>query len=141
MPVQVELSRIILCEISEKQAIYLREVGGIREFPIIIGIYEASCIDRRVKGYHPPRPLTHDLMSGIIHALEADFESVVITELVDETYYAKLCLRRNDNAVLEIDSRPSDAIAIAVTRSPAIPIYVTEEVLSAALADNNKPQG
>ena len=62
MPVQMELSRIIISEINEQQVIYLKEVDGDRSFPILIGIFEATSIDRRVKGHRSPRPLTHDLL-------------------------------------------------------------------------------
>ena len=66
MPVEMQLSRIIISEIHDQQIIYLREVEGERQFPIVIGIFEATSIDRRVKGYQTPRPLTHDLIAGIV---------------------------------------------------------------------------
>lgn len=128
MPVEMKLSRIIISEINDEQVIYLREVGGTRDFPILIGFFEATSIDRRVKAERPPRPLTHDLIVNIIEALGGEPDSVVITELRDRTYYAKLRVRL-DGEIVEIDSRPSDAIAIAVTCQPHLPIYVAEEVL------------
>lgn len=128
-PVQMQLSRIIISEISDNQVIYLKEVEGDRQFPILIGVFEATSIDRRVKSSaKPPRPLTHDLIVNIAEALGAEIEGVVISELQEQTYYAQLKLRRGDE-VIEIDSRPSDAIAVAVTFQPPLPIYVTEEVL------------
>ncbi len=70
MPVQMQLARIIISEISDNQVIYLREVDGDRQFPILIGIFEATSIDRRVKGdYKPQRPLTHDLIVNVATAL------------------------------------------------------------------------
>lgn len=128
MPVEMKLSRIIISEINDEQVIYLREVDGTRDFPILIGFFEATSIDRRVKAERPPRPLTHDLIVNIIEALGGEPDSVVITELRDRTYYAKLRVRL-DGEIVEIDSRPSDAIAIAVTCQPHLPIYVAEEVL------------
>ncbi len=128
MPVQMQLSRIIISEINEQQVIYLKEVDGDRQFPILIGIFEATSIDRRVKAYHAPRPLTHDLVVSIVESLGAELDSVVISDLRDHTYFAKLRIRQ-DGELLEIDSRPSDAIAVAVTCDPPLPIYVTEEVL------------
>jgi bifunctional DNase/RNase len=125
----MQLSRIIISEISDNQVIYLKEVDGERQFPILIGIFEATSIDRRVKSKSSPaRPLTHDLIVNIAEALGAEVESVVISELQDQTYFAQLRLRRGDE-LIEIDSRPSDAIAVAVTFQPALPIYVAEEVL------------
>jgi bifunctional DNase/RNase len=133
MPVQMQLARIIISEISDNQVIYLREVDGERQFPILIGIFEATNIDRRVKDdYHPPRPLTHDLVVNVAEALGAELDSVVISEMREQTYYAQLRLRK-DGELIEIDSRPSDAIAVAVTFNPALPIFVAEEVLENAL--------
>lgn len=132
MPVQMQLSRIIISEINDQQVIYLKEVDGDRQFPILIGIFEATSIDRRVKNRPNLRPLTHDLLVNIVDSLGGELDSVVITELREHTYYAKLRIRANGE-LIEIDSRPSDAIAVAVTCSPALPIYVSEEVLSEVL--------
>ena len=132
MPVQMSLSRIIISEINDQQVIYLREVEGDRTFPILIGIFEATSIDRRVKDYQSPRPLTHDLLVNTVELLGAELDSVVISELRDHTYYAKLRIRM-EGELIEIDSRPSDAIAVAVTCKPELPIYVSEEVLDDVL--------
>ncbi len=130
----MELSRIIISEINDQQVIYLKEVGGERTFPILIGIFEATSIDRRVKQFETPRPLTHDLIVSTVKSLGGQFEDVVINELHDHTYFAKLRVRQGDK-LLEIDSRPSDAIAIAVTCDPVLPIYVSEEVLNDVLGE------
>jgi len=133
MPVEMQLARIIISELTDNQVIFLREVDGEREFPILIGIFEATNIDRRVKeDYKPPRPLTHDLIVRIAESLGAQVESVIISDLNEHTYFAQLRLVREDGEVIEIDSRPSDAIAVAVTFDPPLPIYVTETVLEEA---------
>ncbi|MEO8498329.1 MAG: bifunctional nuclease family protein [Planctomycetota bacterium] len=132
MPVEMKLSRIIISEINEQQVIYLKEVDGERQFPILIGIFEATSIDRRVKSDKPLRPLTHDLLVSIVDALGGELDSVVINDLREHTYYAKLRIRVNGELV-EIDSRPSDAIAVAVTCEPRLPIYVSEDVLNEVL--------
>lgn len=133
MPVQMKLSRIIISEINEQQVIYLKEVEGDRQFPILIGIFEATSIERRVKkGYQPPRPLTHDLLVNIVEQMGGELDSVVISELREHTYFAKLRIKK-EGELLEIDSRPSDAIAVAVTCDPQLPIYVEEEVLDDVL--------
>ncbi|MBR58370.1 MAG: hypothetical protein CMH54_10160 [Myxococcales bacterium] len=93
-----------------------------------MGIFEATSIDRRVKEFQSPRPLTHDLLVNTVEQLGAELDSVVISELRDHTYYAKLRVRQ-EGGLVEIDSRPSDAIAVAVTCEPPLPIYVAEEVL------------
>ena len=134
MPVQMELSRIVINEINDQQIIYLKEVEGDRAFPILIGIFEATSIDRRVKGYPSPRPLTHDLIVNVIEQLGAELQDVVINELREHTYYAKLRARYQGELV-EIDARPSDAIAVAVTCQPPLPIYVNEEVLNDVLGE------
>ena len=128
MPVLMQLSRIVINEINDQQIIYLKEVNGERQFPIVIGIFEATSIDRRVRQYSPPRPLTHDLVLNVADAMGAEIDSVVISELRDQTYFAQLRLRR-DGEIIDVDSRPSDAIAVAVIADPPLPIYVDEEVL------------
>ena len=131
MPVQMQLSRIIISEINEQQVIYLKEVDGDRSFPILIGIYEAGAINRRVMRQKSQRPLTHDLLVNSIEALGGELDSVVINELRDHTYFAQLRVKMNGE-IVEVDARPSDAIAVAVTCNPILPIYVSEEVLEDA---------
>jgi bifunctional DNase/RNase len=122
----MELKRIIISEVHEQQVILLREVDGERNFHIMIGIFEATSIDRRVKGTPSPRPLTHDLVANVVEQMGGELRDIVISELRDHTYYAKLRIRL-DGEMLEVDSRPSDAIALAVTAR--VPIYVAEDVL------------
>jgi len=126
--VRMELSRIIISEINDQQVIYLREVDGDRTFPILIGIFEATCIDRRVRGETPPRPMTHDLLKNTIEELGGETEDIVISSLQEHTYYARIRVRR-DGELIEIDSRPSDAIALSVHYDPPLPIHVSEDVL------------
>jgi uncharacterized protein len=127
VPVQMELKRIIISEVHEQQIIVLREVDGERSFPIVIGIFEATSIDRRVKNIVPPRPLTHDLIVAAVEQLGGEVQDIVINDLQDHTYYAKLRVRK-DGELTEIDCRPSDAIAVAVTAK--VPIWVAEDVLA-----------
>ncbi len=109
--------------------IVLREVNGERAFPILIGLHEAYAIDRRTKGVMIPRPMTHDLIMSVLEELDCDLERIVINELRDSTFYAKLVVRRNGD-LIEIDSRPSDAIAVGAGTST--PILVDESVLDEA---------
>lgn len=133
MPVQMRLVRIIISEINDNQVVFLREVNGDREFPILIGIFEATSIDRRVRQMPRPRPLTHDLIVNVVEQLGGELDSVLIDELKDHTYFAKLRIRR-DGELIDVDARPSDAIAVAVSCDPPLPIYVAEEVLEEAIA-------
>jgi bifunctional DNase/RNase len=130
MPIQMELRRIIISEVDEHQVIVLRETEGERSFPIVIGLFEATSIDRRVKGQPTPRPLTHDLIAATVEALGAEIQDIVISDLREHTYFAKMRLR-HEGELIEIDCRPSDAIAVAVTAK--VPIYVNEDVLGEAL--------
>ncbi len=134
MPVAMELSRIIISEINNEQVIYLKEIDGNRTFPILIGIFEATSIDRRVKEIETPRPLTHDLLVNAVELLGGTFQDVIISELREHTYYAVLRVR-HEGELLELDARPSDAIAVAVTCAPPLPIYVSEDVLTDVMGE------
>ncbi|MGI9519727.1 MAG: bifunctional nuclease family protein [Pirellulaceae bacterium] len=133
MPVEMRLARIIISEINENQVVFLREVDGDRQFPILIGIFEATSIDRRVKDIPRTRPLTHDLLVNAIEQMGGQPDSVVIRELREHTYYADLRIKY-EGAIISVDARPSDAIAVAVTCDPPLPIFVEEEVLDEALS-------
>lgn len=138
MAVRMELSRILIRELSDCQLIELREVpepGQVlgdepRSFPIVIGLPEAQAIDRRLKGIVIDRPQTHDLLASIIKTMGGTLERISITHLDDHTFFAELSIRNADGELLTIDSRPSDAIAIGITADT--PIYVAEEVIAAA---------
>jgi uncharacterized protein len=137
MPIPMELSRIIISEINDQQVIYLKEIDGDRSFPIMIGLFEAASIDRRVKGMPFPRPQTHDLIVNVVEHLGGELQDVVITELKEHTYYARLRVRY-EGELVEIDARPSDAIAVAVTCDPVLPIYVNEDVLNDVLGEQQE---
>ena len=110
-------------------AILLKEVNGNRRLPIIIGAFEAQAIALELEGIKPPRPLTHDLFKQVIDNLGASIIEVIIDELRENTFYAKILLGIS-GLTNEIDGRPSDAIALAV-RAQA-PIFVTESVMESA---------
>ena len=129
MPVLMELSRLIVSDLNDQQAMYLREVGGTRMFPILIGQFEALAINRQLLEEEPFRPMTHQLLKNVITALGGVIEEVMITEMKEHTYFAVLKVRIGDT-VHDIDCRPSDAIAMAVHYAPALPIYVAEQVLN-----------
>jgi uncharacterized protein len=126
MAVQMELSRIFIREMADLQIIELTEVGGERTFPIVIGLAEAFAIDRRLKGIEIPRPQTHDLLASIIREMGGELKEIVINDLSEGTFFAQLIVEQ-DGRELQIDSRPSDAIALGVAES--VPIFVAEHVL------------
>ncbi|CAN5852901.1 bifunctional nuclease family protein [soil metagenome] len=158
MAVRMELSRILIRELTEYQLIELREVApatdhdggdalepgtsgslakpqfsqveGGRSFPIVIGLPEAHAIERRLKGIQIKRPQTHDLLANAITALGGTLESICINDLTEHTYFAVLNVRTGDGKIVQIDARPSDAIALGIAGN--VPILVEEHVLEAA---------
>lgn len=141
--VRMELSRILIRELTDIQIIELREVAeegsdaGGRTFPIVIGLPEAQAIERRLKGISIKRPQTHDLLASVITALGGTLKSITINDLADHTFFATLDVEKADGEIVNIDSRPSDAIAIGIAE--AVPIFVEERVLEAALKDESEP--
>jgi bifunctional DNase/RNase len=129
----MELRRIIINEVDESQIIVLKEVEGDRSFPIVIGIFEAASINRRVKGEQSLRPLTHDLITSVVELMGGEIQDIVISDLKEHTYFARLRVRK-DGELIEVDCRPSDAIALAVTAK--VPVYVSEDVLGEALDED-----
>ncbi|MEO0263883.1 MAG: bifunctional nuclease family protein [candidate division WOR-3 bacterium] len=112
--------------------VYLKEKDGNRELPIVIGLSEAQSIMMALQGVKAPRPLTHDLLVDILNALNLRLKRVVINDLRENTYYARIILwDEEDNTLYSIDARPSDSIAIAL-RVKA-PIFISTFVLKKAL--------
>ena len=128
MLIPMQLSRVIVSDINDQRAIYLREVDGDRVFPILIGDFEASVINRRLLEESPYRPMTHDLLHNCIAALGGVIQDVVVTRIEDHTYYALMRVSQGDETH-EIDCRPSDAVALAIHDNPAITILVDDSVL------------
>ena len=126
--IQMEVSKIRIDERRGEQVIVLKERGGNRLLPIIIGISEVTAIKMKISGIQPPRPLTHDLLRDTIEQLGATLQRIIITRLELNTFFAKLVLQTKEGALKEVDARPSDSIAIAL-RADA-PIFVAEEVLN-----------
>ena len=135
--VKMELKQILIQENSGQQFIFLQECNGTRSFPIVIGTAEAFAIDRRLKGIQSRRPLTHELIFNVMHGLDGHLEKIIISDLreimvndrPEYTYFAVLIVRRGDE-IIEIDSRPSDAIALGMAQNT--PIYVAPHVLDSA---------
>ena len=128
--IRMELVRIIIDEKRQDKVIVLREKGGDRQIPIVIGVMEASSIKIKVTGLEVPRPMTHDLLAQVIETMGAKIERILIDKLVQNTYFAKIEIKTKEGETKLIDARPSDSIAMAV-RFKA-PIFVAEDVLEKA---------
>ena len=134
--VPMQLSRILIRELTDVQVIELREIvdkgqeGEARRFPIVIGLPEAQAIERRLSGTPIKRPQTHDLLARVIEALGGVLERVELTELKGGTFYAVLVIRKADGTTERVDSRPSDAIALGI--AGRVPILVDESVIEGA---------
>lgn len=122
-------------EFSASPVVVLRAEDG-RILPIFIGFAEAASIYSAINHLTPPRPMTHDLLVDMISKLEAKVEKVIIDDLIDNTFYARIIVRRGEKEV-EIDARPSDSIAIAL-RVPC-PIFVDSKVLDEAGREDLPP--
>jgi hypothetical protein len=130
--VPCKLAKIVMSENHDRQIVVLEEEDGTRKFPIIIGFFEVFAIHRFVNNEVPPRPLTHELIGNICRGLDVEVERIVVSELKDMTFYARLILSQ-DGHTFDVDSRPSDAIAIAMQMDA--PIFVEEDVLTRASQD------
>ena len=124
---EMELNKIIIDEKRHDQLIVLKEKGGERVLPIVLGLAEASAIKLKISGFNPPRPLTHDLLHTTIEHLEATIDRIIIDRLEENTFHAKLVIKTSSGEEKIIDARPSDSIALAV-RAHA-PIFVDDSVL------------
>lgn len=129
MEVRMDLAQIRISETHDQQVIVLRERNGQRLLQIVIGLTEALAIDRRVKAVQLQRPMTHDLLGNVVEMLGGELEKIVVNDLQEHTFYAKLVIRQHGE-LIEVDSRPSDAIALGVAND--VPIYVEDHVLAAA---------
>ncbi|MBX3378176.1 MAG: bifunctional nuclease family protein [Phycisphaeraceae bacterium] len=137
MAVRMELSRILIRELTDYQIIELREAvegengeeAERRSFPIVIGLPEAQAIERRLKGATIKRPQTHDLLANVVEALGGELVSITITDLNEGTFFATLDIKKSGE-VIHVDSRPSDAIALGIAND--VPIFVEEHVLDSA---------
>ena len=123
---EVVVDSIMYDLVNKTPVVILKEENGDRYLPILIGMYEASAIEMGLKNIPFPRPMTHDLLSHVLEKLQRSVEFIHITHIEDSTFYAAIVLY-NEGEKIEIDARPSDAIALALrTKSP---ILVSEEIL------------
>ena len=128
--VEMGITGIILDAASYQPIVLLRDPDGRRQVPIWVDKVQAHSIILGLKGLHPPRPMTHDLILNLLQAAQLEFDRIIISSIQDSTFHAELRLRRHDQTVVNLDCRPSDAIALAVRSKAAI--WMVEEVVSDA---------
>ena len=139
MPVEMVVESIRMNLLAPTRVVFLKELKRERYLPIIIGVPEADAIAIKLQSAEVPRPLTHDLLSNMIQTLGGRVTHIIVNDLVDETFFARIVMDV-DGRHVEVDSRPSDAIALAVRVN--VPIYVEEAVLerSAIEPDEGKTE-
>lgn len=124
---EFRIKGLMMDPITNSPIVILQDGDKSTLLPIWVGIFEANAIALQIERIDTPRPMTHDLLKNLIGQLEAEVEKVVVTELRENTFFALIHLTRHDGRIL-IDSRPSDAIALALRTD--CPIFVTEEVIA-----------
>ncbi len=126
MEVEMKIRGLMMDPVTNMPIVILKDVNGAAVLPIWVGIYEANAIALEIEKVATPRPMTHDLIKNLLLGLEVRVDKVVVNELKDDTFYALIWLQA-DGQVISVDSRPSDALALALRVD--CPIYVDEEVL------------
>jgi uncharacterized protein len=126
MEVEMKIRGLVMDPVTNMPIVLLKDSSGASVLPIWVGIYEANAIALEIEKVTTPRPMTHDLLKNLLLGLETHVQKVVVSELKEDTFYALIWLER-DGQVMTIDSRPSDALALALRMD--CPIYVEEEVL------------
>ncbi len=131
MEVEMKIRGLMMDPVTNMPIVILKDVGGNTILPIWVGIYEANAIALEIEKVSTPRPMTHDLIKILLLGLEAGVKKVVVSELKDDTFFALIWVEK-DGRLISIDSRPSDALALALRLD--CPIYVEETVLKSSKA-------
>jgi bifunctional DNase/RNase len=129
MEVEMKIRGLMMDPVTNMPIVVLKDISSDTVLPIWVGIYEANAIALEIEKVTTPRPMTHDLIKNVLTGLEAQVHKVVVNELRDDTFFAVIWLERQGN-IISIDSRPSDALALALRVD--CPIYVDDEVLKSS---------
>ncbi len=133
---QMKVDKLGIDLLTHDPVVILKDMDGSHYLPILIGPFEATAIALALEGAAVPRPLSHDLMRNILEALDTSLDQVVIHDIRDSTFFAKLILRTNGE-LQEIDARPSDGIALALRMQA--PIYVSDKIVLEEATADKKP--
>ena len=134
MEIEMKIRGLMVDPVTNTPIVILRDSSGNSILPIWVGVYEANAIALEIEKVTTPRPMTHDLIRNLLTGVEARVNKVVVSELKDETFFAVIWLEK-DGQVISVDSRPSDALALALRLD--CPIYVEEQVLASSRAATN----
>jgi bifunctional DNase/RNase len=134
MEVEMKIRGLMMDPVTNMPIVVLRDLSGDTVLPIWVGIYEANAIALEIEKVTTPRPMTHDLIKTLLLGLDTQMKKVVVSELRDDTFYAVIWLERSGN-LISVDSRPSDALALALRHD--CPIYVEEKVLQTSRTSAN----
>jgi bifunctional DNase/RNase len=134
MEVEMKIRGLMMDPVTNMPIVILKDTNGGQILPIWVGIYEANAIALEIEKVSTPRPMTHDLIKNVLTGLEAGVRKVVVSELRDDTFYAVIWLER-EGETISIDSRPSDALALALRLD--CPIYVDDQVLKTSKSTAN----
>jgi bifunctional DNase/RNase len=129
MEVEMKIRGLMMDPVTNMPIVILKDVNGSALLPIWVGVYEANAIALEIEKVSTPRPMTHDLIKTLLLSLEAGIRKIVVNDLKDDTFYAVIWLERNGE-LISIDSRPSDALALALRLD--CPIFVEDEVLKSS---------
>ena len=129
MEIEMKIRGLMMDPVTNMPIVVLKDVGGEAILPIWVGIYEANAIALEIEKVTTPRPMTHDLLKNVLTSLDAQVHKVVVSDLRDDTFFAVIWLERSGGAI-SIDSRPSDALALALRVD--CPIFVEEDVLKSS---------
>jgi len=132
--VEMKIRGLMMDPVTNMPIVILKDISGDAVLPIWVGVYEANAIAMEIEKMATPRPMTHDLLKNLLIGLDTRVHKIVVTELKDETFFAVIWLER-DGHVISIDSRPSDALALALRMD--CPIYVADEVLKSSKLSTN----
>jgi hypothetical protein len=129
MEIEMKIRGLMMDPVTNMPIVILKDVSGSAILPIWVGVYEANAIALEIEKVTTPRPMTHDLIKSLLMGLNTGVQKVVVNELKDDTFYALIWLER-DGEIISVDSRPSDALAVALRLD--CPIYVEESVLKSS---------
>ena len=138
MEVEMKIRTLMMDPVTQMPIVVLRDATGNSILPIWVGVYEANAIALEIEKINTPRPMTHDLIKTLLHGMDARVDRIVVSDLKDDTFFAVIWLEK-DGEFISIDSRPSDALAIALRTDS--PIFVDESVLKNSRMSSNSEKG